>query len=205
MNGIHDMGGIDGFGPIVVQRAEPVFHSRWEGRVHAMCENMAGRLFQADQHRYAIEQMPVLHYLETGYYERWLEAAEKVLIDNGLITREELLSGHAAVPPATPPGRESRPSEVVPNLKPGDRVRTLNISPKGHTRLPRYARGKHGIVKTVNGPFLLPDVNAHRSDASWEPCYAVEFTAVELWGPQCNPRDLVCVDVWQSHLTKDDS
>src|SRR5579859_5135676 len=192
MNGIHDMGGMDGFGSIVVERAEPVFHSRWEGRVHAMCENMAGRLFQADQHRYAIEQMPVLDYLETSYYERWLEAAEKVLLDNGVITREELLSGHASDPPATPLARQPRPGQLVPAFRSGDRVRTVNINPKGHTRLPRYARGKHGIVKTVNGPFLLPDVNAHRANAPWELCYAVEFSVAELWGEQRNPDDLVC-------------
>lgn len=101
------------------------------------------------------------------------------------------------------PGRgDAPPAAVKARFQPGDKVRTRNLNPKGHTRLPRYARGKHGVVRTVNGPFLLPDKNAH-GEREWQPCYAVEFTARELWGPDANPKDRSCVDLWEAYLEED--
>lgn len=184
MNGIHDMGGMHGFGQVTVEQDEPVFHERWEGVVRALMSKTVGRYYHLDEFRHAIERMPPAGYLEAGYYERWLHALETLLQD-----------------PHERPA-EDKPPAVKAKFKPGDRVRTRNLHPKGHTRLPRYARGKRGTVRTVNGPFLLPDKNAH-GEREWQPCYAVEFGAQELWGPAANPNDRTCVDLWEAYLEEE--
>ena len=189
MNGIHDLGGRDGFGPVEREDAEPVFHAPWEGRVWSIMRKTEGRQFHLDQFRDVIEHMPPVDYLEASYYERWLHALETLL-------------------PAEKDLAQRRPRPERPELKarfrPGDRVRTRNRHPKGHTRMPLYARDKRGVVRTVNGPFLLPDVNAYEPAAPWEACYAVEFAASELWGESANPADAVCVDLWESYLLADE-
>ena len=203
MNGVHDMGGMHGFGRVEPEPDEPVFHQAWEGRVRAIMEKTVGRQYHLDEFRHAIERMPAATYLEASYYEKWLHAVETVLLEKGVVTEEELRSGHAAGPAPAAAVRRDPPPTVKARFRPGDRVRTRNLNPKGHTRLPRYARGRRGTVRTVNGPFLLPDSNAHGLDAPWEPCYAVEFGAVELWGEGANPADRVCVDLWESYLRED--
>ena len=200
MNGVHDLGGMHGFGPVEPEAGEPVFHARWEGVVRAMMERTVGRHYHLDEFRHAIERMPAVDYLEASYYERWLHAVQTLLIEKGVITEEELRSGRALGPAPAPGARHEAPPAASPRFRPGDRVVTRNLNPKGHTRLPRYARGKRGVVRKVNGPFLLPDVNAHRADAPWESCYAVEFTAAELWDTGAGPRDLVCIDLFESYL-----
>lgn len=203
MNGVHDLGGMHGFGPVEPEPDEPVFHAGWEAKVRVLMGRTLGRHYHLDEFRYAIETMPPAAYLEASYYERWLHAVETVLLANGVVTDEELRSGRAMTPAPAPVTPRTPPAGVVARFKPGDRVVTRNVNPKGHTRMPRYARGKRGRVRTVNGPFLLPDANAHGPDAPWEPCYAVEFTAVELWGEGANPADRVCVDLWESYLRED--
>ncbi len=89
---------------------------------------------------------------------------------------------------------------MQPRFQPGDRVRTRNIHPHGHTRLPRYARGRNGVIRKIYGPFRLPDANAHGDHHAWQPCYAVEFAAQELWGDDAKPADRVCIDLWESYL-----
>jgi nitrile hydratase subunit beta len=194
------MGGMHGFGPVVAEKNEPVFHSRWEGRVRVMMTRTVGRFYHLDEFRHAIERMPPHAYLRASYYEKWLHALETLMVEQGVITPEELRSGHAAGPaPKASLAQELRP-ELKARFSPGDHVITRNLNPAGHTRLPRYARGKRGVVRKANGPFLLPDSNAHRRDKQWEACYAVEFTARELWGEEVPPSDRVCVDLWESYL-----
>ncbi|HEX6547744.1 MAG TPA: SH3-like domain-containing protein [Candidatus Dormibacteraeota bacterium] len=187
MNGIHDMGGMHGFGAVVVEKDEPVFHARWEGVVRALMNRTAGRYYHLDEFRHAIERMPPAEYIEAGYYERWLYALEELLVDTSLAQR----------------GEDGPRPAVHARFAPGDRVRTRNLNPKGHTRLPRYVRGKRGVVRTVSGPFLLPDKNAH-GVREWQPCYAVEFSARELWGEGAGERDRVCVDLWEAYLEEDE-
>jgi hypothetical protein len=205
VNGIHDMGGMHGFGPVEVEPDEPAFHARWEGRVMAMQRRTSGRLFHLDEFRNAIEQMPAARYLEAGYYERWLTAIETLLVQRGFVTGDELAGGRALVP--VPPVPERPPADrppLRPRFGPGAPVRTRNAHPAGHTRLPRYVRGRRGVVRSAHGPFLLPDTNAHRLSRDWEPVYAVEFAARELWGDQAAAGDVVCVDLWESYLKAED-
>ena len=199
MNGVHDLGGMHGFGPVLVEPDEPVFHARWEGHVRAMMQRTVGRYYNLDEFRHAMERMPSDEYLRASYYERWLHGVETLLVEKGVITRDELATGKATdALPAPLPVREPAP-RLHARFKPGDRVLTRNMHPSGHTRMPRYARGKHGVIRKVYGPFLLPDANAHGKQV-WEICYAVEFAAEELWGDDPRPSNLVCVDLWESYL-----
>lgn len=200
MNGVHDMGGMHGFGPVEIERDEPVFHARWEGVVRAMMQRTIGRYYNLDEFRHAIERMPSDEYLRASYYERWLHAVQTLLLEKGVITESEIASGHGAsqAPPANP--KAERPPDIKPRFQPGERVVTRNVHPAGHTRLPRYARGRHGVVRSVYGPFRLPDANAHDDHNKWQPCYAVEFKARELWGDEASPADRICIDLWETYL-----
>ena len=197
------MGGMDGFGRVEVEKDEPVFHARWEGVVRALADKTMGRYYHLDEFRDAIERMAPVDYLEASYYERWFHSIEANLLRKGVVAEDELRAGHSARPAPAMRDRP-QPPPLAARFRPGDQVRTKNQHPKSHTRMPRYARGKRGVVRTVNGPFLLPDVNAHRGGAPWEACYAVEFTATELWGDGANPADRVCVDLWESYLLEDE-
>jgi nitrile hydratase len=178
---------------------EPVFHARWEVQVRAIT-GVVRRYTHLDEFRRAVERMPADEYLRASYYEKWLHAAEALLIEKGVLTKEEVATGHALGPAPQPPARDLKPPPLHARFKPGDRVVTRIIHPTGHTRMPRYARGKHGVVRTVNGPFLLPDANAHGKPPDWQACYAVEFSATDLWGPDVPAADFVCVDLWESYL-----
>ena len=199
MNGVHDMGGMHGFGPVQIESNEPVFHAAWEGRVLALQARTRGRWYHLDEFRNAIERMPAARYLDAGYYERWLTALETLMVEKGVVTREELATSRAAAPAPQPAPRppDDRPP-LQPRFRTGDRVVTRNAHPTGHTRMPRYVRGRRGVVRTVNGPFLLPDTNAHGRSRDWEPVYAVEFSVRELWG--LDSGDSVCADLWESYL-----
>ena len=182
---VHDLGGTPGHGRVVVEDGEPVYHATWEGRVHGMMRRLLERrVFNLDQFRHAVERMP--RYLASSYYERWLWALDR------LVREAELKSPRA-------PERTR-----VADFAPGDAVRTRDIDPKGHTRLPRYARGKRGVIEAVHGPYRLPDTNARLESIDWEPVYTVAFEARELWGPQAKPRDSVRIDLWQSYLERSD-
>ena len=204
MNGVHDMGGMHGFGPVRAETDEPVFHARWEGHVRALMARTVARYYNLDEFRHAIERMAPEEYLRAGYYEKWLHAVETLLIEKGVVTEAELV-GRVAPSAVTPAALEPRARPPLQaRFKSGDAVLTRVIHPSGHTRLARYARGKRGIVRTVNGPFLLPDSNAHGSGPDWEACYAVEFSAAELWGGAAEiggrGLDRMCIDLWESYL-----
>lgn len=187
MNGVHDMGGQHGHGPIYVETAEPVFHHPWEGRVYALMILARRRgVFNLDEMRRAIEELPPAQYLGSSYYERWLAALEALL--------EEKRSSATVKPPEPPAGGPA------PRYRAGDRVRTRNVQPHHHTRLPRYARGKAGVVELVHGPYVLPDRSAHGLAPSWQPVYTVRFAARELWGEDGDTRDDVTLDLWEEYL-----
>ncbi len=186
------MGGMHGFGPVVVETDEPVFHEAWEGKVRAMFQGTVGRFYNLDEFRSAIERMEPAAYLEASYYERWLHAVETLLSTKGVLSAGEV----SAQPP-----RPERPSAIpAARFKAGDRVRARNLNPEGHTRLPRYVRGRSGIITSVKGPFRLPDANSEGRPDEWEFVYPVRFAARELWGPDASERDTVAVDLWDSYL-----
>jgi len=172
MDGVHDMGGMDGFGKIEVEKNEPVFHAEWEGRVLAMQRAMSyAGAWRIDHSRFAKEQLPPITYLSASYYQRWVLGMEKNIIERGFATAEELKAGHAStagkmlrrkLTVSVLQDALARPSyfrqQQAPALfKPGDRVRTRNIHPKTHTRLPGYARGKLGVVERCQGCHVYPD------------------------------------------------
>ncbi|MGH7923334.1 MAG: nitrile hydratase subunit beta [Candidatus Binatus sp.] len=215
MNGVHDLGGMDGFGPVVHERNEPVFHAAWEGRIYALA-NLVVRAAQVniDEFRHAIERIPPARYLASTYYERWLAAAETLLVERGVVTREELLAiQDASIDPAlvanAVPSRGPSPFKEKSVQKPprarfvkGARVRARNLNPSGHTRLPRYVRGKAGVVARDWGVFVFPDTNAHHAGAKSQHCYSVAFDACELWGKstKANSRERVYIDLWEDYM-----
>ena len=222
MNGVHDLGGMHGFGPVVREPNEPVFHSDWEKRAFAMTLTAMGRgVCNVDEFRRAIERMPPASYLAATYYEKWLYAIESLLVEKGVATREEIASGHASAPaPVKPPkapggdsgGVESFDNSAVklrfnksfrPGFKVGDRVVARNFNPGHHTRLPRYARGKRGVIRYDQGVFVFPDTHAHGQGGKPQHVYTVVFEAAELWGPDRNERAPVYLDCWEDYLERD--
>ena len=216
MNGVHDMGGMQDMGPVEREQDEPVFHEPWEGRVFAMNRALgAWRKWNLDASRHSRELIPPVEYLAMSYYQKWLAGLIELAATSGLVTRGEIESGEPAAgsskatPPLTAqmvpgtiaqgfPARRDAPA--VPRFKLGQRVRARNINPTGHTRLPRYARGKIGTVERDHGVFVFPDTNAHFLGEKPQHVYAVRFMARELWGEQAAPRDSVYVDLWDDHL-----
>ncbi|MBV8844443.1 MAG: nitrile hydratase subunit beta [Bryobacterales bacterium] len=217
MNGIHDLGGMHGMGPIVREENEPVFHEPWEGRVYAITRAIgAFGKWNLDASRHAIEMLPPADYLRMSYYEKWLARNIGLLIRHGIITREEIETGKAATEAAPAlrrlsaaeaaahanrRDRYSRPdAAAVARFVVGDRVRARNMNPEGHTRLPRYARGKQGVISRHHGIFVFPDTNAHFQGEQPQHLYSVRFAARELWGDEASPRDCVHLDLWDPYL-----
>jgi nitrile hydratase len=215
MNGVHDMGGMTCFGPIVREENEPVFHAPWERRVFAMTMLAMGDAGNLDEFRHAIERMDPAHYLSSTYYEHWLAALEALAVENGVLTREELTSGTVTnsgsttktpLPPETIQAvvkgggsTQRQTGRMAPRFKPGDYVVACNFNPSGHTRLPRYVRGKRGVIDRVHGTFVYPDTNAHHGGEQPQPVYCVRFAARDLWGP-ATTRDSLYVDLWEDYL-----
>jgi nitrile hydratase subunit beta len=216
MNGVHDMGGMQCMGAIQPEKNEPVFHERWEARVFALVLVMfAWRRWNLDAFRYEQENTPPAEYLRMSYYERWLASLAELLVKRGLVTRGEIENGtpQAGLPKATPAVTAEtvplmiarglaagRDTPVAARFKPGQRVRGRNIHPIGHTRLPRYARGKIGTIERDHGVFVFADTNAHFLGEKPQHLYSVGFSARELWGDQAAPRDAVYVNLWDDHL-----
>lgn len=204
MDGIHDLGGRQGFGAVVVEKDEPAFHERWEAvarsLVHVVVMNMPNASSGAFRH--SIERMDPAHYLNSSYYEHWLTAAATMAVESGFVTREELeeraggaypLSHPVKAEPVTePPGGRTR-------FKVGDRVRVREWHPPGHTRCPGYIRGHIGVITRCDGDFSIPDVEAHSTHRVSEATYSVRFDADELWRDG-QPGVTVNVDLWDNYL-----
>jgi nitrile hydratase subunit beta len=218
MNGAHDMGGQLDMGPVEYEKHEPVFHAPWEGRVYALSRAMrAWAKWNLDADRYALEVMPPADYLRMSYYERWFERLAAQVVQYGLVSREERDSGKAApgstkAVPVFTIATSARwlnrgiPSSHDPTVRPSfdvrQRVRARNLNPVGHTRLPRYVRGKTGVVVRDHGVYLFPDSNAHFQGEKRQHVYSVRFAATELWGDAASPRDSVHLDLWDDYLER---
>lgn len=214
MNGIHDMGGMHGFGPIGIEQNEPVFHAQWEGRVYGLNRVLGpwGRDQNWARFRFALESIPPEEYLRMSYYERWYAMWEGRMLQSGYVTLEELANGHAdpdtpvpQLPPApasTDPGAGRLEMDIDPAFAPGDAVRVREHNNRGHNRLPRYTRGKTGVVHSDNGIYLLQDTDEDGQLLGNFPqhVYSVKFSARELWGNNGHPRDSVYVDIWEGYL-----
>lgn len=216
MNGVHDMGGMHGLGPVEPEPEGHAFHAVWEGRVHAMTIASPTR-GNIDEGRHQRELIPGPDYLRMSYYEKWFTSLCALLLKKGVVTAEELGSGRAdpAAPKATPrlsaadvspaltrAGSYEREGAPAPSFKPGDKVRARNLNPTGHTRLPRYVRGRIGVVERIHGAHVFPDVHAKTGQDAPQPLYLVRFTARELWGPDASPRDSVSLDLWEPYLER---
>lgn len=214
MNGVHDMGGMHGMGPVLIEKDEPVFHAEWEARVYAMqrAASFLGK-WNIDRSRFARERMPPAAYLEATYYERWLFGLETLLLEQGLVAAQELATGRARAKAGetalrasdVAPRMRGRSSarvaaDVPPKFKPGDSVIARRINPAGHTRLPRYVRGRRGTIQIDHGVFTFPDTNSTSRDRKPQHCYSVRFSARELWGPQAVARDSVYLDLFDDYL-----
>ena len=214
MNGPHDMGGFAGFGPVNAEADEPVFHEGWEPKAFALvlAMGMTGA-WNADMARHARERLPALTYWPASYYEMRFHALIRQLLEQGLITAAEDVAGRMSAPPRALPRAPkaamipgilaagspySRPSRAAARFAAGDKIRTQNKNPEGHTRLPRYARGKSGEIVSEHGAHVFPDSSAHGlgEDPQW--LYTVCFTAKELWGHATD--DTVMIDLWEPYL-----
>ncbi|MBM3528226.1 MAG: nitrile hydratase subunit beta [Alphaproteobacteria bacterium] len=217
MDGVHDMGGMDGFGKVEAEQNEPPFHEPWEGRVLAMQRAMGyAGAWHIDHSRYAQERLPPVTYLSASYYQRWALAMEKNVLERGYATAEELKAGHAQTPGKAL--KRKLTTDVVsagltrssfyrqqqgPALfKPGDRVRTKNIHPATHTRLPRYARDKVGVVELCHGCHMYPDSVAVDKGDNPQWLYTVVFEARELWGDDADPTIKISIDAFEPYLEK---
>jgi nitrile hydratase len=203
MNGIHDMGGMHGFGPVRPLADGPAFHARWESRVLAL--NFAtgpARRRVAASGRKQIERIPPADYLRIPYYQKWLESLIATCIEAGLVTAEEIGPGMLLPAPAPlPPARADNDGPPrTPAFAAGDRVRARNIHPTYHTRLPRYVRGHAGVIVAHHGNAVFDDSRARGLGDDRQPLYTVRFTARELWGEQGHPADCVHVELWEDHL-----
>jgi nitrile hydratase len=216
MNGAQDLGGMMGFGPVVPEPEDVRFHAEWEKRALALTLAAGGLgRWNIDISRHARETLHPADYLSSSYYEIWTKGLEKLLQGAGLVSAAELKAGRAIDPPV--PGQKVlRADQVAPALargtnyvRPeaaparfavGELVLTRNEHPTGHTRLPRYARGKAGEIERVHGVFVLPDSNAHGRGESPQWLYTVRFDGRELWGEAADPTLTVSIDAWEGYL-----
>ena len=216
MNSVHDMGGMQGFGPIQREANEPVFHAPWEGRVITMVVGIAAwGKFGVDHRRYVRELIPPADFLRMSYYEIWYTGLVANLFNAGMVTQAEIDSGMPAAGSAklTPalmatrvptffangaPKKRNVPS--VAHFRVGQRVRAKTINPVTHTRLPRYARGRTGVVTADRGIYVFPDTSANNQGERPQHLYSVRFEARELWGDQARPKDSVYIDMWDDYL-----
>jgi nitrile hydratase len=216
MDGIHDMGGMDGFGKVEVEPNEPPFHETWEGRVMAMVRAIgANGGMNIDMQRFSRESLPPAVYLSSSYYQKWFLALEQSMLARDMIGADEIERGHS-LRQNSPLARGTFSMKDVqrvmtranfarePRAKPvfaiGERVRTKNIHPATHTRLPRYARDKVGIVERINGCHVFPDSNAHGKGDNPQWLYTVVFAGPELWGPESDPTLKVSIEAFEPYL-----
>lgn len=216
MNGGQDLGGMMGFGPIDPEPDEPVFHAQWEKRAFALTLAMgATGMWSIDKARHARESLHPARYLASSYYQIWLAGLTRLLSEANLVTPEELATGRQHEQPS--PGlrvlsaadvdrimsrgaRTSREARTPARFRQGDKVRGRNMHSPGHTRLPRYLRGRRGEIVAVHGAFVFPDSNAHGGGENPQWLYTVRFTACELWGEDRNLADSVHADLWEPYL-----
>lgn len=215
MDGMHDLGGRQGFGKVDAGEPEEAFHSDWEGRMFAIGMLVGGPGWTIDWWRHGRELIDPAEYLLRPYFDQWMQTVSALLVDSGIVTLEEASSGHAATrdrghgAPVTladahetlhgSPSPYSRPSNRKPVYGPGQGVRALALGTPGHTRLPGYVRGRAGRVTHFRGHHVLPDASARGRERA-EPLYTVAFAAAVLWPEAVHSRDEVMIDLWESYL-----
>jgi len=215
MNGVHDMGGMHGFGKVEPEADEPPFHAGWEGRVLAMQRAMSFTgAWTIDMSRAAQERLPADVYLSVSYYHRWALGMERNVVEQGLVDSDEIAAGRALRPGkpvkrvmtkdtigrAFTRGSFGRPTSRDARFKPGDHVRTRNIHPPSHTRLPRYARGRVGVVEAVRGCHVFPDSVTTGGGENPQWLYTVVFDSRELWGENADPTLKVSIEAFEPYL-----
>jgi nitrile hydratase len=219
MDGVHDLGGMHGFGPVEREANEPPFHGRWEAAVVAIMRSTRGAFYNIDEFRHGIERMDPAHYLGSSYFEHWLDGIARVLMEKGVVDAAELEARTRlfrerpdapliAPPAATGKAAGRRPEEDTsfrtpagpPRFAIGAPVTTRTMHPVGHTRLPRYARGKRGVIDAHRGCHVFPDTHAHGLGEQPQHVYSVRFEARELWGEAAEPNQRVLLDLWESYL-----
>ena len=222
MDGIHDLGGMHGFGTVERDDHEGRFDADWEAAVVAIFQGgRRGGLFNIDELRHAIERMRPDRYLALTYFERWLDGITRLLVEKGVVDpvqltdRARFFADHPTAPataglessPSTPPaprGGErwppTREETAPPRFAAGDRIVTRAFHPRGHTRLPRYARGKRGVIHRYHGVHVFPDTHAHGLGEAPQPLYSVRFESGQLWAEAAEPRAPVYIDLWESYL-----
>jgi len=216
VNGVHDMGGMDGFGKVEAEPNEPMFHADWEARVLAMVRAMgAAGAFNIDASRYYRETLPPTTYLASSYYKKWFLGLENLLVDKGYLAEADIAAGHAVQPAKALKrgrfavsdverimvrGKFDRAAALPAKFKPGDRVRAKNIHPATHTRLPRYVRGHVGVIERDHGCHVFPDTAAMDRGENPQWLYTVVFEGTELWGADSDPTVKVSIDAFEPYL-----
>ena len=215
MNNVHDMGGMQGYGPVIVEENEPLFHHPWEARALAITLAMgATGKWNIDQARSTRESLPAAQYLSISYYQIWIEALQRLLVKTGLISPEEINLSHAQTPPVegvrtllkdnvaatlARGGPSARPAQTEALFCIGQKVRTRQMNPATHTRLPRYCRDKPGTITAIHGSHVFPDTNGQGLGEQPKWLYTVSFEAEALWGPDTTASE-VRVDCWEPYL-----
>jgi len=218
MEGAQDMGGVPGFGPVQPEPDEPVFHAEWERRAFALTLAMAmPGGWNIDMSRFAREDRPHQDYLGKSYYQIWLAGLERLMLQRSLVSTDEIEAGHA-LHPAKPVTRTLTAAGVAAVLhrggpteraagKPalfaaGDVVRAKAISPPTHTRLPRYVRGRIGVIERIHGAHVFPDSNAHGAGEDPQWLYTLTFEGRELWGDDAATSVKVSIDAFEPYLER---
>lgn len=214
MDGVHDLGGKQGFGPIAVTTQEPAFPEDWEGRAYGLVQSVGDPGSTIDWFRHIVELMPPDAYLTEPYFQKWQYVQIIELIQAGTLTMDEVLSSQATTPTASKTAlslndimdiihdkNHSFAKEVTTpsQFAVGQIVRTRRHMHEGHTRLPAYARDREGVIIDHHGAHALPDAGAKGEDIG-EHLYTVRFAASELWGAEANPNDDVTLDLWESYF-----
>jgi nitrile hydratase len=212
---VHDMGGMDGFGNVEPEANEPVFHAPWEGRVLALQRALSYTgAWTIDMSRSSQEMLPPQVYLTVSYYKRWALGMERNVLERGLVGADELAASHALHPPKAlkrkltmevvqrglTRGSYGRPAKAPARFAPGNRVRARNIHPKTHTRLPRYARGRVGVVERVQGCHVFPDMVVLGQGENPQWLYTVVFDSRDLWGDDADPTLKVSIEAFEPYL-----
>ena len=222
MNGVHDVGGMHGFGDVQREPGPPHLE-RWEAVIIAMNSALATAYVRnIDEFRFAIERMDPQDYLNTTYFEHWLDGGIRTLTEKGIVDSQEIerrmalfnaipvapveaaFNGQSAflAPPAPGHGGVRREPRSAPRFSVGDAILTRAFAPKGHTRLARYARGKRGLIAADNGCHVFPDSNASGRGEDPQHLYSVRFETSELWGEDAGPHESIYIDLWEPYLKK---
>ncbi len=226
LNSTHDLGGAPGFGSIVREENEPVFHEEWEKHALALARaTMGGGYYNLDEFRHAQERMEPSHYLESSYYEHWLEGAVTMLVEKGVITADELEARMTdlaeGTEPAEPterlggvpivdlemvrgfyktPGAARLKLDIAPRFTAGDRIVARHVNSSGHTRRTRYIGGKTGVIERDLGVFHLPDSRVSGDGDQPQHTYFVRFEARELWGEEAPAKDALIIALWDDYM-----